>query len=376
MEPDRQNIDQLLGKLPPKMREKIDVFRVKFATVSDWFARLFGFWFISAFVLLPLSLFIGFTFLLPGTMFKLPVLWIFIWAPFVITYVIISIIPRQIKNRTKKQVSPKILAIAMVIVILVPLAFHAFQRFDDSRHLRNATSEFQVLEADPIAKNRVDATLVELDKQFTKLSSEYGPISRSEKLEIELFDSVQSLQSKTKVQQWADAYFSYNGGISVIYLPAEEVNAGGNSIFSPRPGHEMGHYVIFRIVGEQYEAQVPLWFNEGLVQYESYKGLDWSQIWERDVIGIGLWVYNINNPELLSDGKFLFQNTNYPAEHVDVFYAASLEFVRYVAEHYGGIRNILHRVANGEDFASAFQKETGKSYQLVYSEWHHAFFGN
>jgi hypothetical protein len=357
------------------MREIIGVNKTRFTPVVNWFVRLFSFWFISAVFLLPLSLLIGFSVLLPGTIFKLPVLWLFIWTPFVVTFAISSIKPRQLKMPIKRQTNPKTLAVIMAIFMLIPLAAYGFQTFNESQHLKNANNEFLVINADLVAGDRVKTSLIELDRQLAKLSNSYGPISRSDKLNVVLFDSVQSLQSKTHVQQWADAYFSPKDGNPTIYLPAEQANSGENSIFTPMPGHEIGHYVIYMIVGEQYREQIPLWLNEGLVQYESYKGWEWNQILERDLIGIWLWVYNLNNSSLLNDEKFLLQNTNYPAENIDVFYAASMEFVRYISDHYGGIKDILHRVANGEECATAFQEETGKSYHEAYIEWHQAFFG-
>jgi hypothetical protein len=343
-----------------------------------WLADLFGFWFISSFFLLPLSLFVGITVLLPGTMFKLPVLLTFISAPFVVAYAISSINPRQSKGGVRRRVSRKTFAIIWVGLALVLIGFYTFQTLDEAQHLKNANNEFVVSQADPIGKGRIDTTLVELDRQFMKLSEAYGPIPHPEGMSIVLYNTVQSLQSKSKMQEWADAYFSYRAGKAEIHLPAEQTNTGsGNSkaLVSSRPGHEIGHYVIFQIVGEQHAGQIPLWFNEGLVQYESLKGWDINRIWERDIIGIGLWLYNISNPALLNDGRFLFQNTMYPNEHVDVFYAASMEFVRYVAEHYGGLRNVLERVANGEAFVYAFQEETGRNYQEAYGQWHLAFFG-
>jgi len=354
--------------------------RGRLSAISGYIMSLVGFIFFSI-ILLLLNVFITPSILLPGTIFRLPVFLGLLSAPFIVSYIFFSIPNRSRKRDTnaKKPVSNKALVIIFVICMLVPFAYMLYGNVATSQHLKAANKEFTIVQADPITQERINTTLVELDSQFSRLSNAYGPVPHPNGMKIVMYATVQSLQSRSIAQKWADAYFTFISGQPEIDIPAEQAssNSGGsNGIISPRPGHEIAHYVLFEIVGEQHYNQIPLWFNEGLAQYESLKGWEYTKTLEKDGYSIGLWLYNISNPNLLNDDKFLVQSKAYPSQNVDVFYVSSLEFVRYIDTHYGGIKNILHRVANGEDFSSAFQSETGKNYEQAYSEWHDAFFGH
>ena len=81
-----------------------------------------------------------------------------------------------------------------------------------------------------------------------------------------------------------------------------------------------------------------------------------------------------STPKILESDKFIIQSRGYPDEYIDVFYVASMEFMDYISTNYGGIKNILYRVSNGEQFSIAFEEETGKTYTDMYKEWHERFF--
>lgn len=362
-----------------QIANRLNTFRERWSTATDYLIKICGFIFVSI-ILLFLDLFITPSILLPGTIFRLPVLVALLSAPFIISYIFFSLPSRKGEPQAsaKKQISNKAVVIVFGIFVVASLFYLAYGNISKSQHLKSAKQEFTVVQADPISEERIDTTLVELDSQFSRLNNEYGPVPRPDGMKIVMFATVQSLQMKTKIQQWADAYFTFVSGQPEIDIPAEQANDSGsnNGIVSPVPGHEIAHFVIYEIVGAEHYNQIPLWFNEGLAQYESLKGFEYTKIEARSGTSLGLWLYNISNPSLLGDSKFLLHSKTYPTHDIDVFYAGSLEFVRYIDSHYGHIGNILHLIAGGEDFSSAFKQAVGKDYEQVYLDWHHAFFGD
>ena len=163
----------------------------------------------------------------------------------------------------------------------------------------------------------------------------------------------------------------------MIHLPAEQPPNDGSrkasAMASPMPGHEVAHYVIREIVGENNKDNIPLWFNEGIAQYESYKGF--SKILDRIGCKLSLWVVNLADPNLLQSGELILNSSDYPSEHIGEFYLGSLEFMDYIASHHGKIKNILYDLSDGMQFSTAFEKEVGETYQQVYEEWYAVFFG-
>jgi len=342
--------------------------------------RLAFFLFLSA-ALLVITFLVSFEILLPGTIFKLPVLLALILVPFAISYILVSIPSRE---KSEKPVKPKKLSkrsrsamiAVMAVFIFALIGIYLYQNFDDNRHLANAKQEFSVSVVDDVSPNRVVSTLIELDTQLRRLEAIYGPLADEQKIGIVLYPDINSLRSQNNVAEWADAYISFSSGKPVIYLPAEQPPSDSsrkaNAMASPMPGHEVTHYVIREILGENNKDNIPLWFNEGIAQYESYKGF--NKILDRISCRFSLWLINLVDPKILESGELILNSSDYPSEHIDEFYLGSLEFTDYVAAHYGKIKNILYDVSNGMQFPTAFEKEVGSTYQEVYKEWYAAFF--
>jgi hypothetical protein len=349
--------------------------------LGRYVGRLALFLFLSA-VLLMITFLVGFDILLPGTIFKLPVLLALILLPFAISHILASLPSRR---RSEKPVRPKKLSkksrnlmIAVMAISMVALiGIYLYQNFEDNRHLVNAEQEFSVSVVDNVSSSRVDSTLIELDSQLRRLEAIYDPLADQQKIGVVLYPDIDSLRSHSNVGQWADAYISFSSGEPVIYLPAEQPPSDSSrkasAMASPMPGHEVAHYVIREIVGENNKDNIPLWFNEGIAQYESYKGL--SKILDRIGCKLSLWLVNLADPNALESGELILNSSDYPSEHIDEFYLGSLEFTDYIASHYGKIKNILYDLSDGMQFSTAFEKEVGETCQQVYKEWYIAFFG-
>jgi hypothetical protein len=343
--------------------------------------RLASFLFLSA-VLLVITFLVGFDILLPGTIFKLPVLLALILLPFAISYILVSIPSRR---KSEKPVRPKklskksrnVMIAVMAISMLAVIGIYLHQNFEDNRHLANARQEFSVSVVDDVSSSRVDSTLIELDAQLRRLEAIYGPLADEQKIGVVLYPDIDSLRSHSNVAQWADAYISFSSGEPVIYLPAEQPPSDGSrkasAMASPTPGHEVAHYVIREIVGENNKDNIPLWFNEGIAQYESYKGF--NKIFDRIDCKLSLWIVNLADPDVLESGELILNSSDYPSEHIGEFYRGSLEFMDYIVSHYGKIRNILYDLSDGMQFPAAFEKEVGETCQQVYEEWYVTFFG-
>jgi hypothetical protein len=349
--------------------------------LGRYVGRLASFLFLSA-VLLMITFFVSFDILLPGTIFKLPVLLALILFPFAISYILVSIPSRE---KSEKPVKPKKLSkrsrnamiAVMAVFILALIGIYLYQKFDDNRHLMNANQEFSVSVMDDVSPSRVDSTLIELDAQLRRLEAIYGPLADEQKIGVVLYPDINSLRSHNNVAKWADAYISFSSGEPVIYLLAEQPPSDrsrkASAMASPMPGHEVAHYVIREIVGENNKDNIPLWFNEGIAQYESYKGF--NKILDRIGCKLSLWLVNLADPNVLESGELILNSSDYPSEHVGEFYLGSLEFTDYIASHYGKIKNILYDLSDGMQFQTAFEKEVGETYQQVYKEWYVAFFG-
>jgi len=75
--------------------------RKRLPAIRDYIANLVGFVVMSSIFLL-LTIFIGISVLLPGTMFKLPVLLGLLSAPFIAAYVLVSIKRRKSDTSARK----------------------------------------------------------------------------------------------------------------------------------------------------------------------------------------------------------------------------------------------------------------------------------
>ncbi|KSV18486.1 hypothetical protein DA01_02960 [Dehalococcoides mccartyi] len=347
---------------------------------GGYIGRLISFLLFST-MLLVVTFLVSFNILLPGTFFKLPVLLGLILLPFAVSYILVSMPSRKkpeksIKHEKLSKKSRNALIAMMVVFILAMSGIYLYQKADENKHLTNAQQEFSLTLVDGVSQNRVDSTLIELDAQLARLKKLYGPLVGEQKIGVVLYPDINSLQIHNDVAKWADAYISYSSGKPVIYLPAEQPPSDSsrkaNAMASPMPGHELTHYVIREILGENNKGNIPLWFNEGVAQYESFKGF--NRMFDRIGCKIGLWLINLVNPKILADGELVLTSSNYPNEHIDEFYIASLEFTDFIASNYGGIKNILYDVSNGMQFSIAFEKETGKTVKDVYLEWYAAFF--
>jgi cell division protein FtsL len=329
---------------------------------------------------------IGFSVLLPRTIFTFFGIIILVILPFLLSYLICLLLFRNTllkKEKTaripstlskKSKIVYSIIIVAMFAMLIV-IVFT--QQQTANRQLANAKELFSVSIKGNIAQDRINTTLIEMDIQLTRLDKIYGLNQTAQKIHVILYPDMESLQIGTGSPTWVDAYFSYVSGVPTIYLPAEQSTgsaSGTSPLDTTTPGHELAHYVLDQMVGDANRNNVPLWFNEGFAQYESNKQFSYGIFSNRSANQISLWLGNLVDPEVLADKTYILSNIDYPSNDISLYYSASMEFTEYIASKYGGIKEILTKVSEGDNFEDAFYVTTGKTIDTVYSEWYKTFF--
>jgi len=183
-----------------------------------------------------------------------------------------------------------------------------------------------------------------------------------------MFADVSELQAETSIPDWSDAFVDITPGESpIIYILVEpERQRFDKSAPTARPAHEITHIVTYEALRFQSMTLAPRFFHEGLAQYESLKGM--PNLLNRLIIRIFLFTLE---PSLVlrDEPPDLYLETT--QKDVDIFYALSYEFGRYLANKYGEERlwRIVQLVGDGIEFSDAFINVTGKQYPDVYKEF-------
>lgn len=245
--------------------------------------------------------------------------------------------------------------------------------------LERSRSHIRVFVHGEVPEERVNATLVELEKNIRDLRSEYRPQVNYE-ITLELYEDEVEFQEKTKAPKGAAGSYRYDAGRHIISIPAE---SGVLWLFqtyetkgTPRPAHEATHAVVMELAGSKYKDSIPLWFYEGLADYESLKKC--SELRTRVCNRYFLW-YLWSQMATNNEHSLLYL-TDYPKEELDfhLFYFFSHELVRYIALEYGdtALCDIPAMLAEGNSFDSALSSSTGCSIEALYDKWARQFYGN
>ena len=331
-------------------------------------------------ILIPLTVLKAFDILMPQAFFNIYVLCALVIVPAAIVHSVLVLFRLEPPEKSeKKQMSPrgkKILIIFTGLIFIATFALIGVRISSENSVLSDAKEQFQVNIIGEISEKRIDSTLIELEKQFERLKDEYNVSDFGESIRIVLYPDVESLHAHTASPSWGDAFITDELGYTIIHLPGE--TPSNDSLYksaqenTPRPAHEIAHLIVHTKVGPNFRALLPLWFDEGIAQYESHRGfLNKYRIIKK----LDLWLQNVYKPNLLEDGHFILDSKKYPDTDIGAFYSASFEFIKYIdSTHKGSLQGILNRLAVGETFTSAFEKETGESVANLYKEWYERFF--
>ena len=343
------------------------------------YAHLFIYGIFAA-IIIPITLVKTFDSLMPRIYFNLYFLCLLLILSAAIVHVIVvsmnidAVKPRREEKLTQK--AKKLYIIFICIFLIAIGSFIGVKRLNETTILNSARDNFELNINETVSENRVDSTLIELERQFERLKDKYLATDINEPIIIELYPDSNSLRAHTGIPDWGDAFIIFESGNTIIHLPAE--TPSDDSLYksareiTPHPAHEIAHLIVFSKVGPNYKTILPLWFNEGIAQYESHRGFINRY---RAIKRLGLWLSNLYKPDLLEDSRFIINSIKYPDTDVGVYYSASFELVRYIeSTHNGSIHRILNRLANDEAFTTAFEEEIGESIGNFYNRWYEDFF--
>lgn len=345
---------------------------------KDLISKLITFSFVFC-ALLVIVLAIGLEFFMPGQIFSLKIL-----IPVIIISLAIALLTSIKTHHLKKEAdgkrilrkrNKKKLFIYLTLWILISsAAIFIWWRIDTSINeslLSDAQKQFEIVNHGDVSKQRVDNTLIELERQIIRLRDKYEPTDTYETIKAEIYQSVSQLRRETSREK-AFAFITFEHGKPIIHLPAEQ---SGNFFtgrhFTTNPGHELTHLVVYELLEPKQIKVVPLWFHEGVAVYESLKGFQNYRM--RVCARFSLWQ---NRSIILDKKEVILEARDYPSENADIFYLTSFEFVDYLVSNYGQdtIPNILSMLKKETQFEKAFLNEVGYTIEEIYLKWEDSFF--
>jgi len=268
---------------------------------------------------------------------------------------------------------------AKLTVVLLPLVALAsvvggmwyYDHVESARLLDSAHSHFTIVVHKQVPQDRVDNTLVELEKQLLRLSKKYGVYNR-DIIKVNLYNNPAEYQDASQ-PEWSGGSSGIEHGNPVINLIAEQ---GGNFFTrteeTATPAHELTHIILYEMFGQNIK-QIPLWFNEGLAEYESKKGC--SNLCERAYTRFSLWLLKT---EIINSSHTISYFDSYPIDKSEIFpfYATSFELVRYIVKtsNEDTLSQILMMVRGGESFEHAIYAKIDISSEELYNQWLKSFF--
>jgi len=268
-------------------------------------------------------------------------------------------------SRKKKIIG---LIVIFSVSIIVPLATRGVSYLNDQRLLEHANTQFLVETSSLASQGQIENTLIELQRQLTKLRSKYVKEPPDYLIKVRMFANVSELHAKTSSPDWSDAFVRITPGQSpIVYIPVEpESRRFDKSAPTPGPAHEITHVVTHEALRLQSMTLIPRFFHEGLAQYESLKGIPnlFTRLSER------VFLFTLEPSLVLRDEPpDLYLGAS--QKDVDIFYVLSYEFVRYLSDVYGVERlwRVVQLVGNGTEFTEAFTDVTGKQYLDAYDEF-------
>ena len=275
----------------------------------------------------------------------------------------------QLKPRSPFPATRQLIAVIFILAlialaILLGLRFH--KSAQDSALLGRAQQHFSVIAHEPVSRQRVESTLIELEGEYAQLRERYELSIAGSPIEINLYPNVRQYELATK-KTGSLGYTTCSEYGPIIYLPVEySDDQSSEQFFQSTPEHEMVHAVICDLIGLQRANTVPLWFHEGLAEYESLKGM--SNVLER--LGYRWYLWRHKSERMLVD-EFMSATSIDLGPQRRVFIGSYYEFMRYLTNKFGEQSpwNILKKVAQGETFDMAFKHVTNSDLTHEYEEW-------
>ena len=276
-------------------------------------------------------------------------------------------------NKRKHSMRARLTVVLLTLAALISVfgGMWYYDRIESARLLNSARSHFTIVVLKPVPQDRVDNTLVELEKQLLRLNREYGT-DNGDIIKVNLYNNAAEYQNASQ-PEWSGGSSGIEHGNPVINLIAEQ---GGNFFTrteaTATPAHELTHIILYEMLGQNIK-QIPLWFNEGLAEYESKKGC--SNSYKRANVRFSLWLLKT---DIINSSSTISHFASYPSQNSQIFpfYATSFELVRYIVEtsNKDALSQIVIMVRDGESFEHAIYAKTGVSSEELYDKWLNWFF--
>lgn len=277
---------------------------------------------------------------------------------------------RQLQHQKKTRLTRRQVGLLLGLWVIL-LAFVAGQYFyqtnSDNNMLKRSSQYFSVQRNGQVAQDRIDRTLMELTRPMASLAGEWLAGNAPTIVHVEIFSNRSSMVQALSLPAWSGGLTGCTPNGPIIFLPAE--NSGNRFTgVSPTstPAHEAVHALMCLSVGWQVFHNLPLWFNEGVAEYESLKGT--QNLPGRASNRLVLW---IRRSELLDTQQFLSYVPGDSESEVGIFYSASFELVRFIVAKHGetALTSIIKLTKEGMSFDDAFENVTGQTQEQIYERW-------
>ena len=261
-----------------------------------------------------------------------------------------------------------VLILPIVVLVSATLVTAGVRYFNDQRLLEHASTQFEIEASSLASQGQIENTLIELQRQLTKLRTRYVGESPDYIIEVRMFADVSELHAETPSPDWSDAFVRITPGESpMVYIPVEpERQRFGKGAPTWRPAHEMTHVVTYEALRFQSMTLIPTFFHESLAQYESLKGIP------NLVTRVSIRVFLLTlEPSLVMRDEPPDLYLAATQRDVACFYALSYEFGRYLAAEHGEeqLWTIVQLVGDGFEFSDAFVSVTRTEYHDAYRQF-------
>jgi hypothetical protein len=277
---------------------------------------------------------------------------------------------QSIRNWSKKK---KIIAVALVMtaVTLVILIDPIITNFNNKRLLTETSRTFSVTNYGTISQNQVNRTLIELQKPLDILRGQYLTSKPDYLIKVYFFTDIKNLVDQTGMSDWAvGGTRAFLGKPPEILIPVEQKSSiWENNIPTSTPFHEITHVVTLEVMKFKDEHLIPLFFLEGMAEYESNK--EFIRFPDRLNNRIGLLRHRNQLSTITSIMSLDIHDPKTKQDDINLFYSLSGEFNQYLAHKYGEpvTWKIIKDVGDGMTFYDSFLKEFKIDYFTAYSEF-------
>ena len=240
----------------------------------------------------------------------------------------------------------------------------------------SARQEFRVFTyGDDLDHARLDRTLAEFEQARRGLEGEWPQSGEALPVELHIYWDIQQYRDR-RGTEWSVGQAYCQPRRAVVAIPLEEaVSALGSGDHSRAPLHEMVHSMMCRSMGPGGFFLAPSWFHEGMAQlYESEGHLRLvRRAWARMLVSL--------TGEFLPAPETFCGRQGYDSpDDVALFYAAAMEFVRFLEARHGrgALNGVVRDVGSGGAiwdagsvgvFENSLRGRLGGTCVELYGEW-------